>query len=101
MAVVKTALRDEHLKTMRRIIILTLSGVAEGRRFGIETVENLRLLVRIFVVPLHELPPDFKMNNLVLHRLRSHDNDCAAPRDRRTSATKKETSQKAVEDDLQ
>jgi len=99
-AVVKTALRDEHLKTMRRFIILTLSGVAEGRRFGIKSVENVRLLVRIFVVPPHELEPDFKMNSLVIHRLRSHDDDCATPRDRRTSDTKN-TPRKVVEDDLQ
>ena len=99
MAAVKAALRDEHLKTTRWFIVLTLSGVAEGRRLGIKSIEDLRLLGRIFVVPPHELPPNFRRSSLVMDRLRSHDNDCATPRGRGTSDRKK-TSQKAVGGDL-
>jgi hypothetical protein len=47
----------------------------EGRRFGVKTVQTLRLLVHICVVLRHELPPDFRRNNIVVDWLRSHDED--------------------------
>ena len=55
-----------HLLTKRRFAILTLGTVDESGRFGVKTVQTLRLLVYECVVLRHELPPDFRGNDVVV-----------------------------------
>jgi hypothetical protein len=63
------------LLTKRRFAILTLGAVDEGGRFGVKTVQALRLLVHKCVVLRHELPPNFRGNNVVVDLRRSHDEE--------------------------
>lgn len=62
-----------YLLTIRGFAILTLGAVNEGGRFGVKTVQTLRLFVHICVVLRHELPPDFRGNDAVVWR--GHDED--------------------------
>jgi hypothetical protein len=78
-----------YLLTKRRFAILTLSAVNESGRFGVKTVQTLRLLVYIGVVLRHELPPDFRGNNVVVDSWGSHDEDCTAPKNREKIRRKK------------
>ena len=55
-----------YLLTKRWFSILTLAAVDESGRFGVKTVQTLRLLVYKCVVLRHELPPDFRGNNVVV-----------------------------------
>jgi hypothetical protein len=48
-----------YLLTKRWLAILTLGTVDKGRRFGVKTVQAIRLLVHICIVLWDELPPDF------------------------------------------
>jgi hypothetical protein len=80
-----------YLLTKRGFAILTLSSMYEGGRLGVKTVQTLRLLVHICVVLRHELPPDFRRNNIVLSRLRSHDEDCVVSKNRRKLDRKNKT----------
>ena len=62
----------------------------EGGRFGIKTVQALRLLVHKCVVLWHELPPDFRWNDVVVGLWRSHDEDCAVSKNTINQTEKKE-----------
>lgn len=62
-------------------------------------MQTLRLLVHICVVLWHELPPDFRRNNVVVDWLRSHDENCVVSKNRRKSDRKK--SNKPTRSDLQ
>jgi hypothetical protein len=81
----QTACARVYLLTKRRLAILTLSSVDEGRRLGIKTVQTLRLLVHICIVLWDELPPDFRRNNIVVDCWRSHDEDYGVSKNRKKS----------------
>ena len=78
-----------YLLTIRRFTILALGAVDEGGRFGVKTVQTLRLLVHKRVVLGHELPSNFRGNDVVVDCWRSHDEDCAVAENREKSDGKK------------
>ena len=86
----KAACARAYLLTKRRFAILTLGAVDEGGRFGVKTMQSLRLLVNKCVVLWHELPPDFRGNDVVVDLRRSHDEDCAVSKNPGKSDKKKE-----------
>ena len=54
-------------------------------------METMRLLVHVCVVLWHELPPDFRRNNIVVDWLGSHDEDCAVSKKSQEIRNKTET----------
>ena len=85
-----------YLLTKRGFAILTLGSMDEGRRLGVKTVQTLGLLVHICVVLRHELPPDFRRDNVVVDWLRSHDEDCMMLKNRRKSGRRNETARNCL-----